>query len=949
MAELHPGQFRDFFQALHGKQPFPWQEALAAQVCAGQWPQVIHLPTASGKTACIDVALFALALRGKEAARRIFFIVDRRMVVNEAYLRMRKVRDALKNAKGGVLHDTAQRLRWLAAGNQTERISDEDDPLLVSEMRGGAFRDESWVRNPLQPTLIASTVDQVGSRLLFRGYGVKSNSWPLHAGLIANDALIFLDEAHCSRAFAQTLKRIQKYRGDDWASEPLSMPFRFVEMTATPSQEGSSVRFFTLTDNDRSVDALKQRLQAAKSTRLIETKSRREDTSQLVEELVGQALDLAKTAKAKRIAIFVNRVKTAKSVYEQLRHRTKDAEASVELAIGRMRAIDREYQYEHNWQKLKSDTPRSAKDGLTFVVSTQCLEVGADLDFDVLVSECASIDALLQRFGRLDRLGDFARARGAIVIGSWQVNPKQPDPVYQDRLAKTWEWLKKIAGEGGEVNMGIESRAGEPRTVSEQLNSLGSNDLRLVGEDAPALLPAHIDMLAQTSPVPEPDPLIELFLHGPKRGAPDVYVVWRSDLENAKTEDEEIEIVKLCPPSSLEAMPVSISAFKKWFAGEKDINEKESDLEAGVEEGALTQRRNTNIHALAWNGDESEWVCDANKIKPGKTLILKTSIGGWDELGYIPEGALIDVGDRAALAARTSVSLRLHPEIMGEWPQTPALKPLLDYAIREDAEWTETVDYLHAYAAELVADQRWPYAFIEKLEEMRREELNAYPGQKKAHIIRARLPRKSSRQQSKQIFLKEHLEAVEGAVVTMASQLGESLQDALRKSARFHDYGKVDLRFQAWLRGGDLTAARYLSKPLAKSGNDVLQKQATVGLPEGFRHELLSLIFAEKAPEITGETRDLTLHLIAAHHGWCRPFAPAVLDDAAECATYGGIAVCKEERKKRAPHRLASGAPDRFWQLIAKHGWWGLAYLEAMLRLADWQVSSEKEVAEVSD
>jgi CRISPR-associated endonuclease/helicase Cas3 len=93
----------------------------------------------------------------------------------------------------------------------------------------------------------------------------------------------------------------------------------------------------------------------------------------------------------------------------------------------------------------------------------------------------------------------------------------------------------------------------------------------------------------------------------------------------------------------------------------------------------------------------------------------------------------------------------------------------------------------------------------------------------------------------------------------------------------------------------------------------------------------------------------LTLHLIAAHHGRCRPFAPVVLDDAAECVAYNALTICNEERKKRAPHQLASGVPDRFWQLTSKYGWWGLAYLEAMLRLADWQVSSEKELAEVSD
>ena len=78
MSVLRADRFAEFFKAMHGKEPFPWQVRLAEQVIGAErteqaWPEKIALPTASGKTACIDVAVSRLParLRGPTAAERL--------------------------------------------------------------------------------------------------------------------------------------------------------------------------------------------------------------------------------------------------------------------------------------------------------------------------------------------------------------------------------------------------------------------------------------------------------------------------------------------------------------------------------------------------------------------------------------------------------------------------------------------------------------------------------------------------------------------------------------------------------------------------------------------------------------------------------------------------------------------------------------------------------------
>ncbi|MBL8216015.1 MAG: type I-U CRISPR-associated helicase/endonuclease Cas3 [Bryobacterales bacterium] len=938
MPAVSPSDFDGYFEALHARQPFHWQSQLAAQVCAagGQWPDVIDLPTASGKTACLDIALFALACRDS-APRRLFFVVDRKVIVDEAYDRMGRIACALAAATTGILGDVASRLRELAGGPDAL-------PLTTFQLRGGIYRDERWVRSPLQPTFVASTVDQIGSRLLFRGYGVSDSALPIHAGLISTDSLIFLDEAHCSKAFTATLSRIERYRGPAFHSIPAGQPLRFVEMTATPSRTASAS--FTLPPADREPEALLgRRLRTPKPTCLVPVRAKSDDYRKIAAELVKLARAAATDPETLRIAVIVNRVSTARYVYDELRK-----SANVELLTGRMRPVDRD-DVVTRLAPIKSDADRPHGPEPLFVVATQCLEVGADLDFDALITECASIDALLQRFGRLDRLGEFGNARGWILLTN--ADPKKPDPVYGSSLAETRLWLEKLAGGSDTLDFALQA---ETSTVPQQW-ALADSDFRktLIPKAAvtPALLPAHLDTLCQTSPRPEPEPEVSFFLHGSQPADADVQIVWRSDLDAAASPTNWLDTVKLIPPVVAEALPVKIWAFRKWIAGETEPL-PQADVEGGEPEvDAASRRKAKPVRPfLIWRGERSVTDPEAAHVRPGDTIVIPSSYGGFDALGHVPDPTQPDVADRAFAKVRQRIRLRLHPQIL---PLSDDLKA----AVRtESPEWDEIRALLSIYAASDSQLQPWDQAALQAFLEnpLKRFNLFSYPGQS-GWIIEQKPGKTGSfaedgdadeASSGEPITLLQHTSHVTEAVRAHAAPLLESAHaEALAAAAHWHDTGKADPRFQALLLGGDPFAARF-SPVLYAKGRFVPKSQSELhhqrsGLPKGFRHELASLTLAAQSIPPDANLRDLILHLIASHHGRCRPFAPIVQDPQPETFTVNNQSLTAADRLASPPHHLAAGVPDRFWSLIRTYGWWGLAYLEAILRLSDWSASAAEQ------
>ena len=185
------------------------------------------------------------------------------------------------------------------------------------------------------------------------------------------------------------------------------------------------------------------------------------------------------------MVIFANRVATVRWAHLLLAKKHGDRAI---LLTGRMRPLDKDDTVAKYLKILSADVSQSRQlDATLFVVATQTLEVGANLDFDVLVTECASLDALRQRFGRLNRMGRKIEAKAAILVQGGQTSDTYEDPVYGVALSNTWRWLKEQTGGDGEIDMGIASLA----ELLPEENEIAK--LNAPAGHSPVLLPAHID------------------------------------------------------------------------------------------------------------------------------------------------------------------------------------------------------------------------------------------------------------------------------------------------------------------------------------------------------------------------------------------------------------------------------------------------------------------------
>ena len=997
---LSADDFAAYFELVHRHEPYPWQERLTGQVLTeGRWPDVIDLPTGAGKTAVLDTAVFTLAARPEAFPRRVVFVIDRRIVVDQVYERARKISNSIWAAENNILSRMRSALMDIA--------DDVTDPIGVSALRGGVPIDNDWALRPDQPWVMVSTVDQFGSKLLFRGYGISHGMRPIHAGLAGNDCLVILDEVHLSRPFVDTLRDVE--------NEPTVNSFNagrlprrgcIVEMSATPPREDR--RRFALqpaVDLDglgEPSKRLRQIVRAAKQASLVPVSGAIAHVA--LPKKVTAIIEKELQEHERSIGVIVNRVRTAREIDRALR----DTRIASHLVTGRMRPLDRARRL-REIEALVDPDIRDPDAGRTVVVATQAIEVGADFSFDAIITEACPVDSLRQRVGRLDRRGSLAEETGeparCWVLGlKPDVEGKRFDPIYGDAIKATWRELNERAV-GGHIDIGPSSGA---------LDDMPS-DTRAPRPEAPLLLPTHIEAWAQTRPEPLVQPDISDFLHGfdDNPPEPEVSIVWRRDAR-----PEALQTVR---PRQAEYLTVPISAARAWLRGNEET--PVADVATPAPDGNPRRRGDDGTATVGGRqvrrylgGDAVIEEVDIDDVKPGDVIVVDPSRGGLSGGTWDPQGGLVtdpahtdgefaatgreaiaDLGDEAQWAYGKRCTIRLDDQ-MQEWiekwlgeeaPPLPTPSSDRDADGGETDDEAETLDkridkwiddllgrdhesaplqvrWLFTGSASAGADGDGALGRLRNSARRVRElisdaeddhgSVRAVSAGDDYYVLVEKSPDASSLREDDDvsmtgtgITLRSHLEGVGARAEGFARNLGLSDEMAadLRLAGELHDLGKVDCRFQAQMVGHDRVQLETLEEPLAKSRPGARTRRNAW---PPVRHEIASVALAQSSSVLMERAHDadLVLHLVATHHGHSRPLPRIVPDDCPQDLAYRHDGHALSARSEFSQSTLALEMADRFWRLSTRYGHHGLAWLEAILRLADHR-QSEAEAQRPAD
>jgi CRISPR-associated endonuclease/helicase Cas3 len=660
-----------------------------------------------------------------------------------------------------------------------------------------------------------------------------------------------------------------------------------MELTATPCkrEETKADSLFTLTDEERKIPAKLP----GKPTEPVHVVWRRQaatkrmelhendDDKKLAEAMVEVAAGFVDSGRA--VLVFARRVEDVEKVVGGL---TK-LKATVQKLTGTMRGLERDRMADPEAgcpifaRFLRPDL--DAKETV-YLVCTSAGEVGVNLSADHLVCDLSTFESMAQRFGRVNRFGD--RDDTEIHI----VHPVEFDVSneFELRRQRTLALLQTLDGDASPAALG----------------RLDAQARQAAYAPIPAMLEATdilFDSWSLTSLRELPGrPPVEPYLHGvQEQELPETAVAWREEVSMLYDEDVRDrfpaeEISKLLEDYPLKPHELLRDLSSRVF----DRLKKLASLPETRAEAPLWLIDNKGAVDISTLGQ----LLRAGKERLyGKTLVMPPAAGGFENglMTATPydEQQAYDVADQLLDEQQRPRRQRIWDTFMlADWWLVRSIdtKPNLE----DQGEESESGETPKRY-----------WNFFERAREADSEGSEAV---------------------ACEVLWDDHTRDVADRIDQIASALPylQPFARMFRQAGEYHDLGK---RRTVWQRNIGNTEK---DKLLAKSAGG---RALALDLAPDYRHEFGSLadLLREGSEfdlsELSEDERDLLLHVIATHHGRGRPHFPAA--EAFDPLPAGIDAAV-----------IAADVARRFARLQRKYGRWGLAYLESILRAADWAASA---------
>jgi CRISPR-associated endonuclease/helicase Cas3 len=937
---------------------------LLRRFCQGEHVSSLDIPTGLGKTSVMAIWLVARALKAKNLPRRLVYVVDRRAVVDQAT-------------------EVAESLRKWVAENECVAcaLGLNGRSLPISTLRGQYVDNREWLEDPSSPAIIVGTVDMVGSRLLFSGYGVSRRMRPYHAGLLGVDTLVVLDESHLVPPFEHLLRAIEtdsELQARDTQCQSMIPRLRLLTLSATgrtqinnTTQADATIR---LTDGDYKHPVVEKRLKARKVLRLCYLSGQ----TKLQDKLAEEAWKLAGNGeKAVRILVYADSrevARKAKEAVEKLAKGNKkqgkpEVKIETELFVGGRRVLEREgakKRLEELGFLAGSKVERTCP---VFLFATSAGEVGVELDADHMVCDLVAWERMVQRLGRVNRRGD-GDGRIIVVVEEGLLSEVELREAKDrgDKLSEKQKEILKLFDKRRDANAAgeklkdsdakklknYEAQVAQYRAlleVAREGGSLSPKSLLKLRECQPlasafrmattpeplrpALTRPLVDAWAMTSlekHTGRPDD-IQPWLRGwIEDDPPQTRVVWRKYLpvrtEGRPPSRKEIEaFFEAAPPHLSEILETETYRVVDWITARAKYVRKEQkqEQEQGQENNNVPPLRNEDVVAFALGPDgglrEYFTLAKLVSLKEKGDKEEKSEKEKKDEkkkfFGRLAGATLI-------LDARLG---GLKDGLLDDKEST------LPQTADDDKNWPggDVIGFrIRSIEASTVVqrDRDWRERF-------RFAAALTWEGEATRWLIVQKRRGDAATEEDRSVtnpqLLDEHQKWTEARARRLAKALGldDKLANVLTLAACFHDEGKRAKRWQqAFHAPGDGGVYAKTEGPI------------NYQLLDGYRHELGSLLrignneqIQKLFQKLSEEDRDLVLHLITAHHGFARPVI--------------GTRGC-EDAPPSALEEKAAEIALRFARLQARWGPWGLAWLEALLRAADQQASRDNDAQDAA-